>query len=274
MLRQLFIITLLFSMISAHAASGDPVEARMSGEQIEVTIFQQYLAQAKDGDVTAQFVVARRLERGIGTPKDVKQAYIWYRQAADKGHPLAQFIIESKGASGQAKTSAKTAPKPAVTRAPAPKASAAPKPVKVAKKAPAASRKSFDTEQIIMSGKWSKAGKPIGFLPSTRASCLKANANQAICFSEKFKHTVGANELVYSVKSTLTGFDPSGSFRVNYLYNVLEINKNKSNTRSYAPRITAKAGWQEPGQSLKCRLSSGKSITCTDRKGRAVRFFR
>jgi len=95
-----------------------------------------------------------------------------------------------------------------------------------------------------------------------------------ICFSEKFKHAVGGNELTYTVKSTLTQFDKSGRFNVSYLYNVLEIDRNRTRARSYAPRIAAKTGWQKPGEKLKCQLNSEKSVVCTDTRGAVVKIVR
>ncbi|MDH5649126.1 MAG: hypothetical protein OEY67_05670, partial [Gammaproteobacteria bacterium] len=235
MSRLAIAIITMFAIFPAYAAESQEVEAE---------IFKNYLAQAKEGDVTAQFVVARRLEKGIGTPKNIDEAFVWYRKAAEKGHPLAQFIVDSQKPAAKEEPvveppkPATPAPKP-VAKAPEPVA----KPVKVVKAAPAPApaRRNYDTAEVILGGKWLRGKNPVGFLPSSRASCLKANAMQVICFSEKFSHSVGANELVYTVKSTLSNFENSGSFDVHYLYNVLEVDKNKSNAKAYAPNIVAKS---------------------------------
>jgi Sel1 repeat len=253
-----------------------PAYASEEGDEVETAIFNQYLEQARAGDVTAQFVVARRLERGTGTSKNIEEAYIWYRKAAKKGHPLAQFIIDSK------KPLLKPVPAKAKPGATPPTKTASAKPAatparpirKTTSSAPKQVSRVFDTEDVIMSGKWRRKHDPVGFLPSTRSSCLKANAAQVICFSENFKHVVGGKELTYTVKSTLTQFDKSGRFNVSYLYNVLEIDRNRTGARSYAPRIAAKTGWQKPGQKLKCQLNSEKSVVCTDIKGAVVKIMR
>lgn len=271
MTRLVLLVVLLFTAV--------PASSDQEKEEVELAIFTQYLEQAKAGDVTAQFVVARRFERGIGTTKNIEEAYVWYHRAAEKGHPLAQFVIDSKKPllkPAPAKTKPKVVPAPKVASvkpvAPGKTAAVPKKPTKkAAPPAPKQASKVFATEDVIMAGKWRRQRDPVGFLPSTRSSCLKANSAQVVCFSEKFKHAVGNNELTYTVKSTLTQFDKSGRFNVSYLYNVLEVDKNRTNARSYAPRIVAKTGWQEPGEKLKCRLKGQKSLVCTDIKGKVVK---
>ena len=46
---------------------------------------------AKRGDAGAQFSVAIAYEDGLGTGKDVKQAFNWYSKAAKQGHAGAQY---------------------------------------------------------------------------------------------------------------------------------------------------------------------------------------
>ena len=46
---------------------------------------------AKRGDAGAQFSIAIAYEDGVGTSKDIKQAFNWYSKAAKQGHAGAQY---------------------------------------------------------------------------------------------------------------------------------------------------------------------------------------
>jgi hypothetical protein len=220
----------------------------------EEQAFTDYMVEAREGDPTAQFVVARRLEKGLGTKKDTEQALYWYKQAADNGHALAKLFVDRKAEAQKEKAQSKAAAsKPKSKPAPV-KAKPKPAPKKVA-------RQSFNTERVISSGNWRTGKQAIGFLPSTRSSCLPSSG-ELICFSEKFKQTIGNNELIYTVKSNVGNFNSNGTFNVKYVYNVLDVNSASGNVKSYAPKIKAKTGWQEPGISMNCRLSNKKSILC------------
>jgi hypothetical protein len=48
---------------------------------------------AKRGDAMAQFSVAIAYEDGVGTKKDLKQAFDWYSKAAEQGHEGAQYKV-------------------------------------------------------------------------------------------------------------------------------------------------------------------------------------
>jgi hypothetical protein len=48
---------------------------------------------AKRGDAMAQFSVAIAYEDGVGTKKDLKQAFDWYSKAATQGHEGAQYKV-------------------------------------------------------------------------------------------------------------------------------------------------------------------------------------
>ncbi|MDH5633697.1 MAG: sel1 repeat family protein [Gammaproteobacteria bacterium] len=229
--------------------------------ELEAQAFREYLAEAKAGDPTAQFVVARRYEKGLGTEQSSDKAMHWYKQAADNGHPLAKLFVERRQAADQPKPEPK--PEPARIAKPEPKPKPAPVKPKKAKPVPVA--RTYDTEQVISSGNWLTGKQPVGFLPSIRSSCLPSS-DELICFSEKFRHTVNNQELVYTIKSTVNNFQPDGSFSVKYVYNVLDINK-AGGERSYAPKIAAKEGWQEPGISFQCRLNDNNAAVCKGSAG-------
>ncbi|MBE9515582.1 MAG: sel1 repeat family protein [Proteobacteria bacterium] len=241
-----------------------PLTIYASAEEEE--LFQDYMADARNGDSTAQFVVARRLEKGIGTKKDSEQSLYWYKQAADNGHALAKLFVERKLEAAKAKAKpapvkAKPKPKPAPVKTVKVKAKAKAKPAP--KKA---AKQTFNTEQIISSGNWRSGKQAIGFLPSIRTSCLPSSG-ELICFSEKFKQTIGGKDVTYTVKSNVSNFDSNGSFKVKYKYNVLDISTSKKKSKSFSPGIKAKTGWQEPGVNLNCRLNNSKSTTCKGPSG-------
>lgn len=53
--------------------------------------FKLDMLMAKRGDAGAQFSVAIAHEDGVGTSKDIKQAFDWYSKAAKQGHEGAQY---------------------------------------------------------------------------------------------------------------------------------------------------------------------------------------
>ena len=67
------------------------------------------LAIALVGGVTAcspenaqtQFERGKRYEKGDGVPKDIAQAVIWYRKAAEQGHAKAQFALGVRYGKGE-----------------------------------------------------------------------------------------------------------------------------------------------------------------------------
>ena len=54
------------------------------------TAFEDLMPFAVHGDATAQFGVAEMLRTGSGTPRNRKEAIIWYRRAAEQEHSAAQ----------------------------------------------------------------------------------------------------------------------------------------------------------------------------------------
>lgn len=284
-------------------------------EDVQVRIFKLFLQRAQDGDMNSQFIVGHRYEIGVGTNQDLEQSQAWYQKAAAQGHPMAQQKLENRmgaaekaekakqeaaadaKARAQSETRAKAeadsrareqAESAARARAEAAKVeaakAAAPKPVAKApepaalkvmvKEAPEAS---FDTLNLVLSGKWFRNQYAAEFLPSANTSCLQAGANDVVCFSGELTRNVGDQSLVFTVKSTLTGFQNNGSFRVNYVYNVIDAGKKRDGGPSVAPEnseLTAKLGWQEPGITVDCRLNDDHSVTCSRDRKNAVQYSR
>ncbi len=63
--------------------------------------FTRRLKEARIGDPAAQYDVALMYATGVGTGKNVAQAFAWTKAAADKGHTAAQYLLGSAYASGQ-----------------------------------------------------------------------------------------------------------------------------------------------------------------------------
>lgn len=55
------------------------------------TALKLALEKAREGDPAAQTLAAEILARGLGVPKNEKEAAQWYRLAAEQGNPDAQF---------------------------------------------------------------------------------------------------------------------------------------------------------------------------------------
>jgi len=58
-----------------------------------ITSFQLYQSKANHGDADAQFNLALLYHRGVGTPRDDKNAIYWYNKAAEQGHVNAQYSL-------------------------------------------------------------------------------------------------------------------------------------------------------------------------------------
>ncbi len=61
-----------------------------------LTAFQIALPLAEGGDAAAQTLIAELYEKGLGIPKDTKQASTWYEIAAKSGNREAQFSYALK----------------------------------------------------------------------------------------------------------------------------------------------------------------------------------
>jgi len=162
---------------------------------------------------------------------------------------------------------------------PAPPAAAkqevAPPPVMVAK-APVVVERPLPTINVmdtLLNGKWQRNRQDAEFLPSSRAACLQSSNAEVVCFSQEFTRNVGDSGLTYNVKSVISGIDNKDArFNLRYIYNVVDIAGKPFAQPSGAPSgindMAVKAGWQEPGVSMECRMHDERSLTCirVDRK--------
>ncbi len=61
----------------------------------------QLLTAAQSGQVAAQFYLATHFQNGLGVTKDLKQAFRWFKAAADQGLAPAQLNVGRMYAEGQ-----------------------------------------------------------------------------------------------------------------------------------------------------------------------------
>jgi hypothetical protein len=282
-------------------------------EDVQVRIFKLFLQRAQEGDMNSQFIIGHRYEIGVGTNQDMDQAYSWYQKAAAQGHPMAQQKLESRmsaaekaekarqeaaaeakvreqaEAAARARAAADTRAREqseaaARSRAAAAKAAATPKPAakaplaatpKVQQREPA--EQTYDTLNLVLNGKWFRNQYAAEYLPSATTSCLQAGASDVVCFSGELTRNVGGQSLVFTVKSTLSGFQSNGSFRVNYVYNVMHIDKIRDGGPGVAPEhsdLAVRTGWQEPGINIDCRLNDDRSIACSKDRKNVIQYSR
>ena len=72
----------------------------MSDSAIDKRNFTRRLKEARIGDPAAQYDVALMYATGVGTSKNVAQAFAWTKAAAEKSHIAAQFLLGSAYAGG------------------------------------------------------------------------------------------------------------------------------------------------------------------------------
>lgn len=56
-------------------------------------LFQELLRIAEQGSAEAQYNVGMMLNNGLGTSKDPRKAFDWFRKAADSGDPLGAYKV-------------------------------------------------------------------------------------------------------------------------------------------------------------------------------------
>lgn len=294
-------VLVLLLMFSAALPAATETDA-----EVQTRIFNDYLKRAQDGDRDARFVVGHRYEVGVGTNKNLEQAYYWYGQAAEQGHPLAKMKMdlyrEQRDAEARAKVESNRAKEVANAMAEAakskhvaeprkpaklaheetPKRPAKPAvaeaaaPVKVATAAPAApepAAPAINAADVVMTGQWLRDQAPAEYLPSSTTNCLRTGTAEVVCFSDARLRDTGEATVTYMVKSTLSHFGKDGSFQINYVYNVTDLEK-KSSGRAQPSDIELRTGWQEPGRMATCRTNSEKSISCTTDRKLALQFSR
>ncbi|MFT4020804.1 MAG: tetratricopeptide repeat protein [Acinetobacter sp.] len=95
-MKKLVLSTLLFGIFSTQVHA-DYIPSQQSTASLAARYstmpFQQLLTEAKAGQAAAQFYVATRYQFGKEVPKDLTQAFAWYKKAADQGVAAAQLNV-------------------------------------------------------------------------------------------------------------------------------------------------------------------------------------
>lgn len=260
-----------------------------------------YQQAANGGNAEAQFKLGELYEQGRGVEKDGKQAFAWFSLAASNGNAqakrrLAEAEARTRAAAQAADEAAKEQARKeaeaqeaarrkaeerqqAALRRLAPAAPAAkptapakpPEPVRPAAAAPAAPAAPPapvkpampDIQDVVLKAKWQGPDGASPFLPSEVTSCLTPNPGEAVCFSRELRTVLDGQELTYTVKATINGFEDSGRFSVAFLYNVVDLDATKAATSgTVRPGLRAAKGWLDPGTRLNCEAVDRRNLRC------------
>ena len=119
-----------------------------------------------------------------------------------------------------------------------------------------------DIKDVVMQGRWSDSGSPVVFLPSTVNSCLESG-DELVCFAKEQTRGIDRFDVTYTAKATVSGFDPEGTFNINYIYNVVDLDRRGEAAAAPAPvGLRAQEGWLEPGQTLRCKAVTRNELRC------------
>ncbi|MHA3050884.1 tetratricopeptide repeat protein [Acinetobacter sp. ANC 4640] len=95
-MKKVFFSTILFGILSTQVHA-DYLPSQQSTSALAARYsamsFNELLSEAKAGQAAAQFYVATRYQYGREVSKDPKQAFTWYKKAADQGVSAAQLNV-------------------------------------------------------------------------------------------------------------------------------------------------------------------------------------
>ena len=234
-----------------------------------------YTEAANGGHTEAQFKLGRFYEDGTGVQKDEARAKGWFELAATNGHRGAREHLAAKERARVAaeareaqRAVATTAPRPAPRPAPKPAPKPEPKPAPPPRPAPPPPPPEPpkpampDIKDVVMNSKWTENGGPVVFLPSSVNSCL-GSGDDVVCFAREQTRGIDNFDVTYTAKATLSGFDPEGLFNINYIYNVVDLDKRRDPAGAAVPvGLRAQEGWLEPGQTLRCKAITRRELRC------------
>ena len=95
-MKKLLISTLFFGLCSVQAyADYIPQQKSVSAQAAQYSTMgiQDLIRAAKSGQAGAQFYLATRYQAGKDIQKDVKEAFTWFKAAADQGISSAQLNV-------------------------------------------------------------------------------------------------------------------------------------------------------------------------------------
>jgi TPR repeat protein len=102
-MKKLLISTLFFGLCSVQAyADYIPQQKSVSAQAAQYSTMgiQDLIRAAKSGQAGAQFYLATRYQAGKDIQKDVKEAFTWFKAAADQGISSAQLNVGRMYADG------------------------------------------------------------------------------------------------------------------------------------------------------------------------------
>ena len=95
-MKKLLVSAVLFSLFGLAHADYIPSQQQSASSQAATYStmgFNQLLGEAQAGQPGAAFYVATRYQYGREVPKDLSQAFAWYKKAADQGIAAAQLNV-------------------------------------------------------------------------------------------------------------------------------------------------------------------------------------
>ncbi len=84
---------LALTMTPAQIAEAQKLAREFKPEDAYVKLLRELKPLAEQGDASAQFRVGLMYYNGQGTPRDYKEAMMWFGKAAQQGHALAQYNV-------------------------------------------------------------------------------------------------------------------------------------------------------------------------------------
>ena len=102
-MKKVLISTLVFGLCSVQAyADYIPQQKSVSAQAAQYSTMgiQDLIRAAKSGQAGAQFYLATRYQAGKDIQKDVKEAFTWFKAAADQGISSAQLNVGRMYADG------------------------------------------------------------------------------------------------------------------------------------------------------------------------------
>lgn len=225
---------------------------------------RQHAAAEESEDKQKQEAEARAREQAVRA-REQAQA-----QAAARAREQAEATRRAEAAR-QAEAARRAAARRAET-APAPIAEPG-NLVQAAVREPA--EPTYDTISLVLNGSWWRSQNAAEYLPSHTTHCLRSGKAEVTCFSDALNGNVGDASVVYTIKSILSGFQPNGSFKVNYIYNVVDISKRRSERATTPPvdtELKLTPGWQEPGLVAECRLQNERNVQCSKDRRSWIQF--
>ena len=94
-ITALIILAICPAMLAANASPEQnykQAEKFQKNEKNEEA-FEYYLKAARQGDALAQYNLGICYDNGYGVEKDLSEAVIWFRKAANQGHAEAQNML-------------------------------------------------------------------------------------------------------------------------------------------------------------------------------------